>query len=505
MMASRYSSHWDLRGLLGEFPCDTTLPAMQVDGISSDSRFVQPGEVFFAIPGITSNGIDYVNKALEAGAVAVVYDASDSYSVERVQLLQKQCHTLWLGIDDLARHAGDIASRFYGYPSREMTMIGVTGTDGKSSVTHMLVQALNRLGRRTASIGTLGSGIANELESSAMTTPMAFDVQRKLADFRQQGCQVVVMEVSSHALHQYRVAGCEFDCAIFTNLGRDHLDYHGDMASYGDSKARLFEDFPLQASVLNIDDEFGRQLMRRQRAPRSVSYSAAGNSKADIRLLESELLSDGLSLTVRASGVAWSLQNRLLGRFNIDNTLACFACLTELDFEPAQIVDALTDLQPIPGRMECFSGPASEALVVVDFAHTEQALRSCLQACRAHCSGKLWCVFGCGGDRDPGKRPLMARAAEELAEELVITDDNPRGENPADIVNDMLSGISDAGAVKVIHDRRAAIQFAIDSATAGDLVVVAGKGHEQEQIIGDQRLPFSDRQAVQDFLGATDD
>ncbi len=505
MMTSKSHSHWDLRGLFDGFECVGAVPAMQVQGICSDSRQVQHGDVFFAIPGIGSNGIDYVQAAVEAGAVAIVYDASDAYSLERVQLLQKQLHILWLGINDLAKMAGEIASRFYGYPSRDMVMIGVTGTDGKSSVTHLLVQALSRLGKRCGSIGTLGAGINNELSLSAMTTPMAFDVQRTLADFRQQGCQSAVMEVSSHALHQYRVSGCEYNLAVFTNLGRDHLDYHGDMDSYANAKARLFTEFPLEVSILNLDDEFGHQLLSRQKAEQTWTYSASAQREADVQLIKGELLPDGLRMSIYAAGHQIEISSHLLGQFNIDNTLACVACLMALNYEPQQIAKALNNLRAIPGRMECFSGAGSKALAVVDFAHTEQALRACLKACRQHVSGDLWCVFGCGGDRDPGKRPLMGAAAEALADHLIVTNDNPRNEDPTVITDDILAGLRNPSAATVIHDRLEAIRFALTEAGEGDLVVIAGKGHEEEQIVGDQRLPFSDRQVVTSLLGESDD
>jgi len=491
-----------LSELLAGFCTGQEIPSIPISDISSNSRSVKPGSVFIALPGIRSNGIDYAIDAVKAGAVAVIYDADDEYSRQRITLLRKQVDTCWIGIDQLDRANGYIVSRFFGNPAQAMTIIGVTGTDGKSSVTHLITQALTRLGRSCASIGTLGYGIANQLTPDNLTTPDVVTLQSRLHHFRQQRCEFVVMEVSSHALEQYRVNGCDFDIAVLTNLGRDHLDYHGDEESYAAAKARLFHDFDLSARVVNADDSFGRRISESVTRDGLVRYSVNSGPgiEVEVSLLAAEISTSGQNIRALTPLGEVTAVTALLGHFNVENTLACIATLVALGLNRDQVELAIKDLKPIPGRMEKFSGRAGQAAAVVDFAHTEQALRACLRAAREHCTGKLWCVFGCGGDRDQGKRSGMGRAVEELADRVIITDDNPRNEVPEKIVADILAGMERADQACVVHNRQAAIEYALSQAAADDLVVIAGKGHEQEQIIGNARRPFSDRHLVERIL-----
>ena len=491
-----------LQKLLAGFSVNGPVPAIEIRNIAGNSTDVTAGSAFIARPGIKSHGIDYAIDAARAGAVAVLFDAGDEYSLQRIALLRKQVEVQWIGIDDLERANGHIVSRFFGDPGRAMTIIGVTGTDGKSSVTHLLVQALTAIGECCASIGTLGFGIANELKPGALTTPDAIGLQSRLHEFQQQGCGYVVMEVSSHALEQFRVNGCDFDIAVLTNLGRDHLDYHGSLENYAEAKARLFREFDLSGRVLNADDLLGRRLAADLQSNTTVRYSAEAEEpgQAEVRLESSELTVDGHNLRVSTPRGIVSASTALIGRFNVANTLACIATLVALGFDRDRIEAAISDLRPIPGRMEKFSGGSGTASVVVDFAHTEQALRACLAACREHVGGRLWCVFGCGGDRDQGKRPGMGRAVEELADRVIVTDDNPRNESPEKIVTEILAGMQNPDRACVVHNRQAAIEYALSEAAPGDLVVVAGKGHEQEQIIGKERRPFSDRHVVSSIL-----
>jgi UDP-N-acetylmuramoyl-L-alanyl-D-glutamate--2,6-diaminopimelate ligase len=491
-----------LAELLAGFAASGPLPALEIADVSSNSREIAAGSLFIAMPGINSNGIDYAIDAVQAGAVAVLYDADDAYSRGRIPLLRKQINTHWIGISGLIEAHGFIVSRFFGDPGRAMTMIGVTGTDGKSSVTHLLVQALTRLDKISASIGTLGYGNGNQLSPDSLTTPDAVTLQSRLHRFARQRCEYVVMEVSSHALEQYRVNGCDFDFAVLTNLGRDHLDYHGDLDSYAAAKAKLFTHFDLSARIVNADDAFGRRIAADADADTLYRYSISGDAEApaEVQLLSVERTAAGQNIRARTPLGEITAVTGLIGYFNVPNTLACIATLVALGFDRNQVEYAVKDLQPIPGRMEMFRGDSSQAAAVIDFAHTEQALRACLEACRAHGEGKLWCVFGCGGDRDPGKRGGMGRAVEELADRAIVTDDNPRNEAPEKIVAEILRGMRNPGKASVVHNRKAAIQYALTEAEAGDMVVIAGKGHEQEQIVGNERRPFSDRHVVSEIL-----
>jgi UDP-N-acetylmuramoyl-L-alanyl-D-glutamate--2,6-diaminopimelate ligase len=491
-----------LSQLLAGFSTDQEIASIPITDINSNSHAVTPGSAFIALPGIRSNGIDYAIDAVKAGAVAVIYDAADEYSQQRIPLLRKQVDTCWVGIDQLDRANGHIVSRFFGNPAQAMTIVGVTGTDGKSSVTHLITQALTRLGRSCASVGTLGYGIANQLTPDNLTTPDVVTLQSRLHHFLQQRCEFVVMEVSSHALEQYRVNGCDFDIAVLTNLGRDHLDYHGDQENYAAAKARLFHDFDLSARVVNADDSFGRRISESVTQDGLLRYSVRNEAgvEVEVSLLDTAISASGQNIRALTPLGEITAVTALLGRFNVENTLACIATLIALGLDHDQLELAVKDLTPIPGRMEKFVGGTERAAAVVDFAHTEQALRACLAAAREHCSGKLWCVFGCGGDRDQGKRPGMGRAVEELADRVIITDDNPRNEAAQSIVADILAGMERADDACVVHNRQAAIEYALSQAAAGDLVVIAGKGHEQEQIIGNTRRPFSDRHLVERIL-----
>ncbi|MBT8436820.1 MAG: UDP-N-acetylmuramoyl-L-alanyl-D-glutamate--2,6-diaminopimelate ligase [Gammaproteobacteria bacterium] len=496
-----------LSELLSGFALQNPVPSIQINDIVSNSARVTANSVFVALPGIKSNGIDYAIDAVKAGAVAVIYDASDDYSLQRIPLLRKQVETHWIGVDQLERANGHIVSRFFGDPGQAMTIIGITGTDGKSSVTHLVTQALTRIGKLCASIGTLGHGIGNSLTPDSLTTPDAVSLQSRLHQFQLQRCEYVVMEVSSHALQQYRVNGCDFDIAVLTNLGRDHLDYHGDQGSYAAAKARLFHDFQLSGRVVNVDDSFGQQISEsvEQKSLLRYSVESEGECEAEIRLIASELTASGQNIQASTPLGEVTAVTALLGHFNVENTLACIATLVALGLDHDQLELAVKDLKPIPGRMEKFAGKPAGAAAVIDFAHTEQALRACLGACREHTSGLLWCVFGCGGDRDQGKRSGMGRAVEELADRVIVTDDNPRNESPEKIVSEILAGMKRPGQACVVHNRQAAIEYALSQAAADDLVVIAGKGHEQEQIVGNERRPFSDRHVVSRILQVSHD
>jgi len=456
-----------------------------VRGLQLDSRRVQPGEAFVALHGTQRHGIDFVAQALAAGAALVLAEAPAP--PDAPQLSQ----VIW--IDDLGARLGSIAARFYGEPSRALRVIGVTGTNGKTSSVQLLTQALELLGRRAASIGTLGAGLHGQLDAGARTTPDAISVQRLLRGFADAGASDVAMEVSSHALQQGRVNGVHFSVAAFTNLTRDHLDYHGTMQAYGAAKARLFTWPGLRVAVLNIDDAFGARLVANMALGiRVLRVSALGDANAELHAEAIVCTPDGIRFTLHTPWGSGTLRSPLLGRFNVDNLLLVAACLGALEFPFVRMLDALNRLEPIRGRMNRLGGTATQPLLVIDYAHTPDALQQALRALRAHCVGHLWCVFGCGGERDVGKRPQMGALAADLADRVLLTDDNPRGEDGDAIIAAIRAGMPDASAVLVERDRARAIALAVREARAGDVVLIAGKGHETCQEIAGTTRPFDD-------------
>ena len=462
----------------------------EVRGLQTDSRRVQPGDLFLAVPGMVMDGRDYIGDAVASGAAAIVYEADDGFALRAAPVPV-------FGLSGLRHKIGIIAERFYGSPSRRLVVIGVTGTNGKTTCTHLLAQALDQTPRRCAVIGTLGYGFPGALNASMHTTPDAMTLQSLLAYFAEQGAVQVAMEVSSHALEQGRVNGVAFSVAVFTNLTRDHLDYHGDMQAYGKAKAGLFAVEGIKHAVINHDDAFGRSLLAGVDAQiRTLSYGIEGG---DVRAREVRLLPDGLWLRVATPEGETELRSSLIGRFNAYYLLAVLATLLALGVKLGEAATRLSRAHAPAGRVERFGGARGLPLVVVDYAHTPDALEKILLALREHARGKLWCVFGCGGDRDRGKRPVMGEIAERLADRVVLTDDNPRHESGDAIIADILGGMS--ASPKVIRERKAAIAEAIRHADEDDIVLIAGKGHEDYQQVGDALLPYSDRDAVRALLG----
>lgn len=459
---------------------DASAAEVQVNALAIDHRKVSEGALFLAVPGLRHDGRDFIADAVAAGAVAVVYESEGGEPLTGSVPM--------VPVAGLGARLSEIAGRFYDEPSRSIGLIGVTGTNGKTSVSQMLAQALTRLEQPCGVIGTLGSGMLAKLLDHGMTTPDAIQVQAQLASMRDQGARWVSMEVSSHALDQGRVAALSFDLAIFTNLSRDHLDYHGDMESYGAAKARLFQ-MPLGAAVINGDDEFGRQLAAACAAP-VLTYSLhdqlAGLFCTDVRFD-----STGIHAVINHQGKKAELHSALLGAFNLSNLLAVIGGLVALDVELTRAVAITAQLEAPPGRMQRVGG-GELPLVVIDYAHTPDALEKALAALRAHTDGRLTCIFGCGGDRDGGKRPLMGRAAEQGADYLVVTDDNPRSELPSKIIEQICRGIESVRKVTVLSNRAEAIAHTLKRACRGDVILLAGKGHETYQEIDGVRHPFSD-------------
>ena len=466
---------------------------VDVAGMTLDSREVTPGDVFVALQGGRDHGLAYLDQAVTRGCAAVLWEPAPGYSP---QTLERYPQLPGIEVPGLAHRLGNIASRYYGHPSRQMTVVGVTGTNGKSSFVQLLSRALDRR-QRAGTLGTLGVGAVGLEAPLRHTTPDAIAVHRHLAAMADAGVTAVAMEVSSHALDQSRVVGVAFDGAVFTNLTRDHLDYHRDMDDYAAAKARLFGWDSLEFVVLNADDDWVGRFRHAARADVLQLEYGLADAAVTARALSFE--PDGITFELTVPDGSASVRAGLLGRFNIYNLLAVAATLHALGWACAEIAEALAASEPVSGRMNVISLPGRPR-VVIDYAHTPDALGQCLSAVEAHGFRHVICVFGCGGDRDRGKRPLMAQAAEGGADRVVVTDDNPRTEDGDRIVADIMAGFDQPERVTVIRDRSRAIRSAIDSAGADDLVVIAGKGHETYQEIGDQRHPFNDRDVAQRAL-----
>ena len=471
-----------LASLLPDQSLPAHLAALQVTGLALDSREVAPGNLFFALPGPRTDGRRFIDAAIDAGAGLVIEDGPQPE-------FREQQSTPVLTVPDLVRHLGVIAARYHGDPAAHMNMVGITGTNGKSSVAWFLHDAFNALGQSCALIGTLGARMKDWSVPGTHTTPDAIRLQALLENIHARGADTVVMEVSSHALVQQRLNGVPFSSAVFTNLSRDHLDYHGDMDSYFDAKARLFDWPGLAIAVINTGDHWGQRLVRR--LPSSCRCVTYGSDDSDVRCLDSRFRPEGMELQLDVGGHELALVLPLFGAFNRDNVMAVAGLLHAQGISGANLASALSAITAVPGRMQPLSVRGAPT-VVVDYAHTPDALEKALRACRQHFSGRLWCVVGCGGDRDPGKRPQMAAAACELADEVIFTSDNPRSESPQDIIDQMLAGVPAGVDVQCLVDRAEAIALAVASAAPDDLLLVAGKGHEDYQEIAGQRLPFDD-------------
>jgi UDP-N-acetylmuramoyl-L-alanyl-D-glutamate--2,6-diaminopimelate ligase len=486
----------DLTAGLIEVPTEIT-----VTDVTLDSSSARPGGLFLACRGAAHHGLRFAKEAVAHGARAVLYESAGAEAV--APALPPEIFVR--AVPHLGRVASTIAARFFDAPSHDLTVAGITGTNGKTTCAYLLAQALIRCGKPAAYMGTLGYGLPAALTASNLTTADAVTVQRQLALLRTLGAECVAMEVSSHALEQERVAAVRFHTAVFTQLTRDHLDYHGTMARYAAAKARLLSWPTLAVRVINIDDPLGWDLALQRRAARlivttrksAIPQGLDGASFVRAHAVRTQPL--GLTLDIESSWGARTLEVPLLGDFNADNVLTVLAVLLSWDVDLAAAAAALARATPPPGRMELLGrGP----LALVDFAHTPDALAQALQAARAHCRGRLWVVFGCGGDRDPGKRPLMGEIAARLADEVVLTDDNPRGENPEHILRDIRGGIAAARALLIEPDRAQAIRTTLARAAPEDLVLIAGKGHEDYQIYGSERRAFSDQSIVRSYFAA---
>lgn len=492
-----------LEGLLAGFA--RAVPPVAVTGLAMDSRQVRVGDAFLAVRGSRGHGLGHLPQALSRGAAAIVWEPAPTIDAPQADAVP--C----VAVEALSDKVGEIAARFHGRPSDRMFVSGVTGTDGKTSTAHLIAQAFEQRGRACAYLGTLGSGRPAQLEAATHTTPDPLALHARLADFVEAGIDACAMEVSSHALDQNRVGGVSFDAVVLTNLTRDHLDYHGTLERYARAKRRLFEAEDARTLILNRDDAQGAewiaQIAAGPQADRLCAYGLDGDVPATARyVIGRELLlhEAGLSLELDTHAGRARLRSALLGRFNAYNLIASAAVLLEAGFGLEQAVEALGASRTVPGRIEGFRANTAGPLVVVDYAHTPKALEQVLGALRAHTRGRLICVFGCGGDRDAGKRPLMGAVAARLADRVILTDDNPRSEAPEAITAQILAGV-DADTrrdrLSVEHARAQAIRSAVAQAGAGDVVLVAGKGHETTQTYGCEVRAFSDRALVAELLG----
>ncbi len=475
-------------------------PPVPIVDIAMDSRRLCAGSLFLACPGATHHGLDFREQAIAAGVAAIAFDAStatgavNGFGVPTVP------------VQDLTSHLGEIANRFFDFPSARLKVAGVTGTNGKTTVAWMIARCLTRLGRQCGYAGTLGFGIGKIDEGGQMTSPDVIELNRRLAGFCDSGADYAAIEVSSHALDQRRVDGTRFDAVLFTNLSRDHLDYHGDMRAYGNAKAKLFLDYPTRCRIVNLDSEFGGELASRcgdEVITVSTKFDRVANGRPYAFVRSVITRSNGSDVRLQTSWGDAQLFVPLLGEFNIANAVLVLAYLLSAGIDLDDACDALAGIDAPPGRMQRVNA-ASGPSVYIDYAHTPNALDAALHAVRAHSRGKVWCVFGCGGNRDAGKRPMMGRIAERLADRVVVTDDNPRDEASAHITDGIVSGFNKADAATVIADRKTAIEWAIAHAAPADVILIAGKGHECHQIVAGEQREFSDYAVAAAKLTATE-
>ncbi len=500
--------------MLSELLAVLNLPKPQQDfvvkDLCEDSRLLQKGDVFVALSGYQNHGMDYAKQAQDKGALVVITEpAIDGRPA--INIATEKLTIPVYEVAGLSDQLGGLASTFYRIPSRDLIVTAVTGTNGKTSTAFLLTQALNDLGQKAAYMGTLGVGELADLTPLKNTTPSALTIQKNLADLRDQGYQHVCMEVSSHGLDQGRLNGTQIDTAIFTNLSQDHLDYHLTMEAYATAKQKLFSAFKLRHAVINVADQYAQKWLQAKMSAKRISGYAIIEKNINLEdfcnLVEYCHQANRINLTANGMTFEWNvdevkqtLQADLLGAFNVENLLAVVAALTGFSIAIDKIAKVIADLTPVPGRMNSLTLNNKQVTVVIDYAHTPDALLQVLSALRGHCSQQLWCVFGCGGNRDTGKRPQMGQIAEAQADCVVVTDDNPRFESAAKITADIAFGMQQKP--RIIHDRKVAIEYALDHANDGDIVLIAGKGHETTQQINDRYIHFNDLQIVQAWQGA---
>lgn len=480
---------------------DTLLPEVQAPlaesmfaGITQDSRKVLEGNVFVALKGARVDATDFIDDALDAGAVAVLADKS-GYS-------KKLDNEKVIWVEKLDKRLSQLAGVVYGDPSAQLDIIGVTGTNGKTTCALLIAQLMQLLGRNAAVVGTLGYGSSLEaLTATGFTTPDAITTQKALRELVDAGVECLAMEVSSHALVQHRVKDINIATGVFTNLTHDHLDFHGDLKQYGKAKAKLLKSRGFKNAVLNLDDSWCQKLARQAESYGECLTYSVTNAKADLYCHGLAYSGAGIAGEMTYRGQSVPFVSPLIGEFNASNLLATVGAALLRGFSLVEISRQLPELKPAPGRMEqVFTDDEQDVQVVVDYAHTPDALIKALRALRRHTQGSVWCVFGCGGDRDKDKRPVMGRAAEKAADYVIVTNDNPRNEDPGTIASQVVRGMHSPERCLVIADRDKAIELAVQQAASGDAVLIAGKGHEQVQIFADREIAFNDSDCVRAAL-----
>jgi len=475
---------------------DDRVAKLEIHSLELDSRKLASNSAFLAVKGSALDGRDFIESdaVMNTSLSVIFYELNEMTEQHQDAISKASC--LCVGVLGLKKKLSLIASVFYDHPSQKLQVYGATGTNGKTSCCYLLAQAFNTLGYKTAFMGTIGNGAPDALQPSPNTTLDAIALQSQLAEFVEQGFTHICMEVSSHALDQYRAAAVYFYAVLLTNLSQDHLDYHVTMEAYAAAKKKLFTEFSPVLAVINVTGEFGREIQSETNAEFVVTFGNS-DSSADVYSEDIVATTKGLSFTVESQTVDIDIQSSLLGLVNVENITLVATVLLALGVDLSSIQSSIADCHAAPGRMEMFSNE-SLPVVVVDYAHTPDAIQQALQSCRVHCQGELWIVFGCGGDRDQSKRALMGQFAEQFADRVILSNDNPRTEAPEKIFADISSGMS--SNPEILEDRHEAIHFAIDQATAKDLILIAGKGHEQGQIFADTVLPFSDRDVVKKCL-----
>lgn len=471
-----------------------SLAALTVTHLELDSRHIQAGDTFVAIIGHATDGRRFIDKAITQGANLVLAQACSQHPHGSVE----ERHAVpVVYLEQLDKHLSELAGRLYG--GHHNHVIAVTGTNGKTTISQLIAQWIDLLGHRAAVMGTTGNGFLSHLQPAANTTGNAVEVQSTLFELAQQGAEYTAMEVSSHGLVQGRVKCVPFDAGVFSNLSRDHLDYHGTMDAYADAKLSLFTEHETRQAIINVDDEVGARWAQQLQHAVGVSLKAKPNAEQALWAVQVSYAESGITIDVDGSWGAGQLRAPLIGEFNASNLMLALATLLSLGFELDALLAAAPQLQPVLGRMELFQAPG-KAKVVVDYAHTPDALEKALRALRVHCQGQLWAIFGCGGDRDTGKRPMMAAIAEAFADRVILTDDNPRSEDPQAIVNDMLAGLKTPQHARVEHNRFDALRTALSQAGEQDIILLAGKGHEDYQVLAHDTIHYSDRESAQTLL-----
>ena len=498
----------ELLATLSGISFDAQHPALdaEVKGLSTNSHACGAGDLFLGMPGTRVDGGDFWQSAIASGAIAAIISTQAAEKTPPQPPLSKgglEELPCVIVAADMAQICGHIATAFYDNPASKLKLVGVTGTNGKTTTTHLIEFLLNQMQLPAAIFGTLYTRWPGFQQTALYTTPFAIDLQKQLAESVAAGCKHGVMEVSSHALAQQRVLGCSFEVAVFTNLTQDHLDYHRDMEDYFDAKALLFsQNYLKNLAVVNIDDSYGRRIVESLKSDKVWSYSTSDKT-ADLYADDLQYQPNGVKGMLHTPKGETAFVLPLVGQFNLSNMLAAVGAVLELGLDLSAIVEKLSQFSGVPGRMERVQiSPDQDISVIVDYAHTPDSLENLLKASRPFIPGKMICVFGCGGDRDRTKRPLMGKIVAELADIAVVTSDNPRTENPDRILEDVLAGIPATVKPVVMCDRAAAIRTAIIDAKPGDGVLIAGKGHEDYQILGTEKVHFDDREQARDALTA---